>query len=84
LCLKAHKGTALGWYNGLIGFAALPVNIAGAWLWSRFGAGATFALGAWLGAISLGLLIAWWPWLRPAPRYRKTMRQISPPSAAKP
>ena len=47
-----RRGTALGWFNGLTGAAALPANLAG----------------AWLGAISFGLLLAWWPWLRRSPR----------------
>ena len=64
----ARRGTALGWFNGLTGAAALPANLAGAWLWGQFGPGATFAMGAWLGAISFGLLLAWWPWLRRSPR----------------
>lgn len=65
---QARRGTALGWFNGLTGVAALPANLAGAWLWGQFGPGATFAMGAWLGAISFGLLLAWWPWLRRTPR----------------
>lgn len=67
---KDRRGAAMGWYNGLTGMAALPANIAAAWLWSQFGPGAAFGLGAWLGAVALGLLCAWWPWLRaknPAP-----------------
>ena len=63
-----RRGTALGWYNGLTSAAALPANLAGAWLWSQLGPGATFGLGAWLGAVALGLLIAWWPWLKSNPR----------------
>jgi MFS family permease len=63
-----RRGTALGWFNGLTGAAALPANLVGAWLWGQFGPGATFAMGAWLGAISFGLLLAWWPWLRRSPR----------------
>jgi MFS family permease len=66
LAPRARRGTALGWFNGLTGVAALPANLLGAWLWSQWGPGATFALGAWLGAVALGLLIAWWPWLRRA------------------
>lgn len=77
---KSKRGTALGWYNGLTGFAALPANIVGAWLWSQFGSGATFAMGAWLGAISFGLLIAWWPWLRPNPRPVPGQIQTAPAS----
>src|SRR5262245_45177957 len=65
---QERRGTALGWYNALTGVAALPANILGAWLWTQFGAGATFALGAWLGAVAFCLLILWWPWLRAHPR----------------
>lgn len=64
---RVRRGTAMGWFNGLTGVVALPANIVAAWLWAQFGPGATFALGAWLGAVSLGLLVAWWPWLRPNP-----------------
>ncbi|HEV8191341.1 MAG TPA: MFS transporter [Ktedonobacterales bacterium] len=67
---KTRRGSAMGWYNGLTGMAALPANVLAAWLWSQFGPGAAFGLGAWLGAVALGLLCAWWPWLRannPAP-----------------
>jgi len=63
----ARRGTALGWFNGLTGVAAVPANLLGAWLWSAWGPQATFALGAWLGAVALGLLVAWWPWLRRRP-----------------
>ena len=46
------------------GVAAVPANLAGAWLWTQWGPQATFGVGAWLGAVALGLLIAWRPWLR--------------------
>jgi MFS family permease len=65
---REQRGTALGWYNGLTGMAALPANVLGAWLWSQLGAGATFGLGAWLGAVACCLLVAWWPWLHTNPR----------------
>ena len=60
---KAQRGTALGWFAGLTGFAALPANVIGGWLWSQFGPQATFALGAWLGCVAAALMIAWAPWL---------------------
>ena len=62
---KTRRGTALGWYNGLTGFIALPANLLAAWLWTQVGPTATFGLGAWMGAIAFGLLVAWWPWLKP-------------------
>ena len=58
-----RRGTALGWFNGLTGMAALPANLIGGWLWSTVGPGATFVLGAWLAFVAAGLLVAWAPWL---------------------
>jgi MFS family permease len=62
-----RRGRALGWLSACVGLAALPANLVAAWVWSQWGPGATFALGAWLGAVTLALLIVWWPWLRLAP-----------------
>jgi hypothetical protein len=62
-----RRGRALGWLSACVGLAALPANLVAAWAWSQWGPGATFALGAWLGAVTLALLIVWWPWLRLAP-----------------
>lgn len=67
LAPRAQRGAALGWFNGITGFAALPANVVGAWLWSTLGPGSTFAAGTWLGAVAFCLLIAWWPWLRRPP-----------------
>ena len=60
---SGQRGTALGWFNGLTGLAALPANLLGGWLWSTVGPGATFVLGAWLAFVAAGLLLAWAPWL---------------------
>lgn len=67
LAPQARRGTALGWFGAITGLTALPANVLAASLWSSLGPGATFGLGAWLGAIALGLLLAWWPWLRKNP-----------------
>jgi MFS family permease len=61
---REARGRALGWYIGLTGFAALPASFIGGWLWSAFGPSATFAYGAWAAAITLGVTLAWMPWLR--------------------
>jgi hypothetical protein len=53
----------MGWFNGVTGFAALPANVLGGWLWSAFGPGATFGFGAWAGLVAAALMIAWLPWL---------------------
>ena len=55
------RGTAMGWFNGLIGFAALPANLIGGWLWSVAGPSATFIFGAWTAAVAIALTIAWLP-----------------------
>ncbi len=60
---RARRGTALGWFNGLTGAAAIPANLLGGWLWIQWGPIATFGLSAWAGLVALGLLLAWWPWL---------------------
>jgi hypothetical protein len=54
----------MGWFNGVIGFSALPANVLGGWLWSVAGAPSTFVFGAWMSLFALGLMIVWLPWLR--------------------
>ncbi len=60
---KTARGSAMGWFNGLTGVAALPANVIGGWLWSTAGPGATFGFGAWTAAVAVALMIAWLPWL---------------------
>jgi MFS family permease len=66
LAPRARRGTALGWYNGLTGVVAIPANLLSGWLWVRWGPVAAFGFSAWAALVALGLLIAWWPWLRRA------------------
>ncbi|HUP28353.1 MAG TPA: MFS transporter [Chloroflexia bacterium] len=61
---KSARGSAMGWFNGLTGVAALPANLIGGWLWSVAGAGATFTFGAWAAVVAVALTVAWLPWLR--------------------
>jgi MFS family permease len=65
---KEARASALGWFNGLSGFAALPANFIGGWLWSVAGPSTTFAFGAWTAGLSVALVIAWLPWLRKHPK----------------
>jgi MFS family permease len=74
---RAQRASALGWFNGMTGLAALPANLLGGWLWSVMGPSATFALGAWLALVSGALLIAWAPWL-----LREPTPTVAPPSTA--
>ena len=73
----AQRGTALGWFNGLIGVAALPANLTAGWLWSTFGYTATFGFGAWLAFAAMALLLALGPWLL-------AERRFLPPGAPEP
>jgi MFS family permease len=61
---KTVRGTAMGWFNGMVGFSALPANLIGGWLWSVAGAPSTFIFGAWMSLFTLFLAIAWLPWLK--------------------
>jgi MFS family permease len=74
---KEARGTALGWFNGMTGFAALPANVIGGWLWGVASSTATFMFGALMSGIAVALVIAWLPWLRSKP----AAVAPSPPSA---
>jgi MFS family permease len=58
------RSTALAWFGGLVGLAALPANLIAGWLWSTIGPSATFTFGAWAGVVAVALTLAWMPWLR--------------------
>ena len=60
----AERGAALGWFNGLTGFAALPANLLAGWVWARYGPGSTFTLGAVLAGTAAALLLLSAPRLR--------------------
>ncbi len=64
---REARGTAIGWFSGVTGFAALPANVIGGWLWGVASAPATFIFGAWMSGIAVALMIAWLPWLRSKP-----------------
>ncbi|PZR99612.1 MAG: MFS transporter [Candidatus Chloroheliales bacterium] len=53
---RGQRGAAMGWFNGLTGFAALPANLLGGWLWASFGPAATFNFGAMV-AFAAALLL---------------------------
>ena len=78
---KEARGTAMGWFNGMIGFAALPANVIGGWLWGMASSTATFLFGALMSGIAVALVIAWLPWLRSKPA---TAEATPPPPASAP
>jgi MFS family permease len=61
---REARGTALGWFGGLVGLAALPANLIAGWLWSTVGPSATFTFGMWSAVVAVALTLAWLPWLR--------------------
>jgi MFS family permease len=61
---RAQRGTALGWFNGLTGFAALPANLLAGWIWSAHGPSATFEVSAILAFAATVLLALSEPGLR--------------------
>jgi MFS family permease len=42
----ARRGAAFGWYNLTIGIGALPASLMFGFVWDRYGAPTSFALGA--------------------------------------
>jgi MFS family permease len=61
LAPKESRGTALGWYHGALGLAALPAGLAVGALWESVGPWAGFAWGAALAVLAAALLaLAGW------------------------
>ncbi len=48
LVAPAQRGTAFGWYHGIVGAAALPASVLFGYVWDRYSAGAAFTMGAGL------------------------------------
>lgn len=66
----SHRGTAFGWYQGLIGAAALPASVIFGEVWDTWSAGTAFAMGG-----ALALAAAAWLALVPV---RRTPAQTAP------
>jgi MFS family permease len=57
-----ERGTAFGWYNLVLGLAAIPAGVMFGGLWHFFGAPAAFFAAAALAAAAVALLRIWaWP-----------------------
>ncbi|MCR4394817.1 MAG: MFS transporter, partial [Dehalococcoidales bacterium] len=51
------RGTAYGWYYGVLSIALLPASLIAGWMWEAISPAATFYLGAALALIAaLGIL----------------------------
>ncbi len=59
-----HRGTAFGWYHGLVGLAALPASVVFGAVWDAWSSATAFMMGAGL-AVAAALWLALLP---PAPR----------------
>ena len=52
------RGTAFGWYNGVLSIALLPASLIAGWLWSAISPASTFYFGAALAFIAaIGILV---------------------------
>jgi len=59
---ERERGTAFGWYNLVLGLAAIPAGLLFGGLWHYAGAPVAFLTAAGLALLSVGLLLAWaWP-----------------------
>jgi MFS family permease len=56
-----RRGTAFGWYHGLVGFAALPASVVFGTVWDTWSSGTAFLMGA-----ALALAAAAWLAMLPA------------------
>ena len=57
-----ERGTAFGWYNLVLGLAAIPAGLLFGGVWHYFGSAVAFAMAALLAAVAVALLCGWaWP-----------------------
>ncbi len=55
-----RRGTAYGWYNGVLSIALLPASLIAGWIWSAISPAATFYFGsamAFIAALAIWLLM---------------------------
>ncbi len=57
LAPKHLRGTAMGWYHGIIGLGALPASLLFGVIWQVFGAPAAFITGGVLAAAASVVLL---------------------------
>lgn len=63
---KTEEGTSFGWYNLVLGLAALPANLMFGALWQGAGMPVAFGFSAVVGLVAVVLLAACAPLARPA------------------
>jgi MFS family permease len=55
-----RRGTAFGWYNGVLSMALLPASLIAGWMWSAISPAATFYFGAamaFIAAVGIWVLV---------------------------
>ncbi len=50
---EEDRGTAFGWYNGIVGLTLLPASLIAGWLWQSIDPAAPFYFGAALAALAM-------------------------------
>jgi MFS family permease len=53
------RGRAYGFYNFIIGIAAIPAGVLTGWLWQTFGPHVAFSVGAGIAAVASVALVVW-------------------------
>lgn len=71
LAPTTRRGTAFGWFNAVVGLAALPASVLFGVVWERFGSAAAFTMGAGVAAAAAVLFTL----LVPRPPDREGARQ---------
>lgn len=61
-----RRGTAFGWFNAVVGLAALPASVLFGVVWDAFGASVAFVMGAVLAGVASVLFVS----IVPLPRRR--------------
>lgn len=54
----AQRGSAFGWYHGLVGVAALPASVLFGYVWERYSASVAFGMGAAIALAAAGWMMA--------------------------
>lgn len=74
-----QRGTAFGWYHGLVGVAALPASVLFGYVWEAFSSAAAFGMGA-----AIAVLAATWMAMPQRPNVHDHSRGSEGREAAEP
>jgi MFS family permease len=57
LAPKNLRGSAFGWYHGMVGLGALPASLLFGWIWKAYSPGCAFLTGACLAGVAALMLL---------------------------